>query len=56
MEDTVTVYSTDDVEKNKLLRGKVKLFGDEGFEHRDFKDLVYALGYDRAVELTRDHG
>jgi hypothetical protein len=67
MEDAVTAYSTDDVEKNKLLREKVakqeqleidtyNQSVEDHYDQRDFMDLEDAFGYDRAVELTRDKG
>ena len=63
MVDAMTVYSTDDVEKNKLMREKVEeqeriemeeryVLEQLHYDSQVFRELEDAVGYDRAVELT----
>ena len=63
MVDAMTVYSTDDVEKNKLMREKVEeqeriemeeryVLEQLHYDSQVFRELEDAVGYDRALELT----
>jgi len=63
MQDSMTVYSTDDVQKNKLMREKVEeqeriemeeryVLEQLHYDSQVFRELEDAVGYDRAVELT----
>ena len=63
MQDSMTVYSTDEVQKNKLMREKVEEqeriemeerygLGQLHYDSQVFRELEDAVGYDRAVELT----
>ena len=63
MQDTITVYSTEDVKKNKLMRKKVEeqdrieakereIEEQLHYDYQVFSELEDAVGYDRALELT----
>ena len=63
MVDAMTVYSTDDVEKNKLMREKVEeqeriemeeryVLEQLHYDYEVFSEIADAVGYDRALELT----
>tara|TARA_R110002051_G_scaffold49620_2_gene96784 strand:+ start:655 stop:852 length:198 start_codon:yes stop_codon:yes gene_type:complete len=63
MIDTMTVYSTDDVQKNKLMRESVEkqeriemeeryVLEQLHYDYQVFSEIADAVGYDRAVELT----
>ena len=63
MVDTMTVYSTDDVQKNKLMRESIEkqeriemeeryVLEQRHCDYQVFSEIADAVGYDRAVELT----
>ena len=63
MVDAMTVYSTDDVEKNKLMRESVEkqeriemeersVLEQLHYDYEVFSEIADAVGYDRALELT----